>query len=361
MKNRSIAKTIELFIGQIIIRLTKFFLRSSLIFLLVILTVSLLELLAYWGNGDKEPLFYNNALLKEEEDEFFRDYHFSLDPLLGWGIDSLKIKGARMKNNCIYLENLEGSSEDTIVILITGGSAADIIYQNYNWPVGLFNQFKQEGIKCKMYVGAVAGYNTNQELLKSLIDGLGIDNIDYHISYFGVNENSGQGYITEYEYAIYKDVLNGEKKSPILPNIFAFMRNLIYNDTEVNLASNRHSNQNATIANLKIMRSISRDNNFQFIPILQPSLGVGSSENDFTRFNLKDSSDAEGLLGAMELHQESYRMFYEAVDSIDFVYYDFTNIFQNVDVYPFIDDCHVKEKYQYLVSNKIYDIIMGKR
>lgn len=57
---------------------------------------------------------------------------------------------------------------------------------------------------------------------------------------------------------------------------------------------------------------------------------------------------------------ESYKCFYpkaiNALNNMSYIY-NFTNIF-NHSVSPFMDDCHLKENYQYVIADSIYDVII---
>lgn len=366
MNNVSIGKKIEYRIGKIIISLFKSLIYVGWIAISVFIFLIVLESAAYFMNNPKQPFFYDKALaadnkhIKEKREHIFqRDVDFIHDPLLGWGRDTSKIRGYEMRNNCVYLEYLDGTTDSTLVLFITGGSAADVIFQTYNWPVKLFEKLKRQHINCKIYVGAVSGYNSSQEVLKFMIDGMEVKDISFHISYFGANENLPQSYITDYEQYTYTE-FSKRNKSFLLPNLTSILWRLYLGDYEIKIVPPRVLKDNQTLKNLSIFSAWADRYGYTFIPVLQPSLGAGNLVNGYEDFGLKDSTEAANLAYAYQMHKDAYDAFFRANDSIRFKYYDFTNIFQHIQQYPLIDDCHVKEEYQHLISDKIYHIITNR-
>lgn len=330
------------------------------VFVAVGLIIALLEVSAYFINTDKLPLFYDKRESAGKRSySYVEHFYFALDPLLGWSIDPGQVKEPlRVINNCIYLENLEGVSKDTLVLFISGGSTSDIVLQDYNWPAKLFEKFKEQGIKCKIYVGGVGGYGTSQETLKLLRDGLDIPDLKYHISYFGANEMKESAYTSKYEYDLYRNVTKKDRSRTYLPNLSRWIDNVLYRKSVIRVLYAESKPQPfQTLKNLKIMQSLSESHGYKFIPILQPVLGMGGIDS-YEKFDLNGIMDKSFFDHNKNRYQSFYRPFLAEVSSYQGLY-DFTDIFQNVEDFPFTDDCHVKEIYQHMISDKIYEMFFS--
>lgn len=318
-------------------------------------------------NKEKKPFLYNSTHVEQlDHPSKMKGLHFGYDPLLGWTIDPSKNNIGGFENNSVYLENIEGENEP-IVLFITGGSTSDIIYENYSWPYELFKKMKKNNIRCKIYCAGTGGYGTSQEFLRLVRDGMEIEDLDYHISYFGVNEinepydttiakyTAISSYSSEYEYNIYKLAM-GERSYKLLPNIMQSIQNVFSENFYVTPLSFKRAHEQ-TIRNLLYMKSLSI-NHHEFIPILQPAIGVGGLSDAFEKYNLKSYSNAEYINRCSEQYLYFYNNFYKDTTKIGFKVHDFTNVFNDLNKYPFWDDCHVLKEYSHIISDSVFHLIM---
>lgn len=105
---------------------------------------------------------------------------YKTDIILGWTSTATNYEGYKI------LSNVKDHETETR-ILILGGSTSDQFYDQNNWPKQLYTRLKEGQYNFKIYNGAVAGYNSSQELLKLLRD-IRIIRPHIVISYNGVNE-----------------------------------------------------------------------------------------------------------------------------------------------------------------------------
>lgn len=254
------------------------------------------------------------------------------------------------KHNCILFENISDPNQDTFKIFISGGSTSDLIFQKYNWPKLLNHKLQEKNINYQIYVGAAVGYNTKQELYKLQRDGLNINGLNLHISYFGANELSTTQTLNN-------DIENGSITFAPYPNLMWSLG--LYKFFGVNDFTILRNSLlgNETIKMLKLMYATSIVNQHTFLPILQPLAGVGSLENiNGKDFNL-NHNDTRTVDSLAQQHNNLYNEFIQRSNELDFQIHDFTNIFQDTDDIPLLDNCHIKEEYQTVIADKILHLI----
>lgn len=325
-----------------------------LIFSVLLLIISIEFLLYSFNSDDKTPFLYDKTKIKNS---YYEHSVYGLDPLLGWAIDTSKTNGRIIKKNSIYLENLDGESSDTLTIFITGGSTSDIIILSYNWPILLFKKLKEEGLNFKIYVGAIGGFGLSQEVLKLIRDGLKIDDLDIHISYFGANEFE-DNYVTPYENDLYNNL---SSNSSYLPNIFRVINKYILKKKKPYITPRILENEAvSTYNNLKIMKSISSDYGYIFIPIFQPVVGLGGLYDAYEKYNLEKINGREEIKKMTAIYRNNYYSLINMNNYNKLNVLDFTNLFDNINEYPFYDDCHVKRNLQYIISDSIYNVLFQR-
>jgi len=328
---------------------TFYFITFSTLLILVFL-----ELFAHFSlksKGISYPLFYNYSSSNFTTPWNGKHKAYSkIDPLLGWGINSNEIEALEFSTarNCIVLENGITEKKD-IVVYISGGSTSDLVYDQNNWPRHLLANFEENEISAKIYVAAVGGYNSGQELLKTIQD---VESIqpDFHISYAGANETEFPSYTSPYEKAFFENVL--KRKRGLLPNTIEWISQL-KNSAQQTLELGEVPVWEASEfweRNIKLMHAISNSNNTIFLSILQPVKGQDEALRYFEQVNVETA------------HLVSdYKAFYpiakEITKNYSFVY-DFTKIFstQGADVYK--DDCHIALPiHQQMISEAIFNLI----
>ncbi len=180
MPQRSILKIIEHKLGALLLALTRYFFQVSAVLLFILFILALTEAVFYLLNSEKQPFLFNKNVFTESRDPFLEGFSsesdFGFHPTLGWARDYSKSKNVTILHNSVFLENIPNPELDTTIIVITGGSAADLMFLSFNWPALLYDKFVEANQNCQIYVSAVSGYNTSQELLKFLSEGLEIKN-----------------------------------------------------------------------------------------------------------------------------------------------------------------------------------------
>lgn len=322
-----------------------------------ILTVLAILLVLEWTafrilkkDQNQQPFFLNFENLEKKFQPNFYDYE-KIDPLLGWDID----KGDVRRNRHIYeVDNLiyfKNSKHDcpTYNILITGGSTTDVTRIHDNWPYYL-NEIIQSQEGCyRICHAAVGGYNSGQELLKLIRDGL-IVKPDIHISYSGVNEIIPT-YVSEYEQTVYDYLLDGTKKYHFLPNTRTWLfKNIVNRDFEI-------TEETVSVEeipffwqkNMSIMDAIATENHYKFVGILQPAAGISKAK--------LPADIQESHQYFIDAYQNYYPDLLNIVDSTEYLW-DFTTIFDSIQDHVFVDDCHIHNPvYQKMIAEKVFEII----
>ncbi len=300
------------------------------------------------SKGIAQSFFFSNET-KEEFTNYYQGFRFDLiDPLLGWGRTPKDVTraGYTFDNDCVSLENTRGN----ITIIVTGGSTSDVILHPENWPILLQKLLNENQVSAKVVVAAVGGYNSGQELFKMVRDGITC-NPTIHISYCGANEVETPAYVSEYEYAAYKDMMNGSNVPALLPNTVMVIRSWIYSKDEMHLKQqNEFIPFDFYARNMQLMYGISYANNYTFLGILQPVVNSGSYQqpevevkNDWRSTQYKENYPAMKLFA----------------DSTPYMA-NFSNVFDTCTGKVFLDDCHLTDGYQKIIAVKVYDELVKR-
>lgn len=329
---------------------TRKFFHFVLISLIVLALLFLIELISFYKNkksGDSLPFFINT-------NEQPKSDYCEIDPLIGWKVPNktLEEHGYLIKNNMIVLESAADTCDNKYNILITGGSTSDIYLGTGDWPVILQRKLNDNGYCADIYVGALAGYNSGQEFLKLVRDGLPVKP-DIHISYSGANERKDlASYTSTYLQEIFNKITYNNKQSLFLPNTYKILNSFFpKNKPEIMILP-----RNPEIStfefykkNMELMNGIAVYNNYSFIGILQPL-----KKGEPIHFTDKIKQNKE------RLYLETVREFYPNAKNyaVEKSYiYDFTGIFDTVKENVFGDYCHVYPQYQYIIANGIYKLL----
>lgn len=329
------------------------FLFTSIVGILLI--VETLSLLYLKKNSFKTESFFIH-LNPYKNDGFKRLTNFEfdiIDPLVGWKMsnESLNKKGFEVKNDLIILKTNNNSCESKQSILITGGSTSDIGLHKHNWPIFLSEIFKEKNHCVDIYIGAVGGYNSGQELLL-LISKLKDIKPNVIISYSGANEGLFPSYVSEYEYGFFKNFTT--EKLKLLPNFKKLWKMKTNENESLNLklaTAEKRLPHKFWLENMKYMNSLALGANSKFIGILQPVYNY--SGRDIQESDIENHAYNEYLY--------SYSKFYPYCKEETFNYsftYDFTNVFTGIAEDPFEDDCHLKEDYQHIIADTIYQLLL---
>lgn len=330
------------------------FKKTLLLFLSALTALVVLECVAYFylkRHHQQSKFLYSSKVEVRNNDDKVKLYR-KIDPLLGWAIDSDEI----IKNNynetynSILLESKLDNQSDTFVIYISGGSTSDLIYDQNNWPFFLLQELEKNKINSRIYVASVGGYNTGQELLKTIRD---IDLIkpDIHISYSGANEMEDPSYVSFYEFEIFNNFTKN-KEYKYLPNVLK-IGSLILGNQKPQIEIVDRNNIDGVYfwkQNLTIMKSIADMKDYSFIGVLQPVKGQDSSLKEFEKID----KETQHLINDYEAFYPKAK---EMASQSEYIF-DFTNIFKNQKEDVFKDDCHLNSsKYQKILSHQIYNLL----
>lgn len=282
---------------------------------------------------------------------YYRQFNFDeIDPLLGWSNKSntIEASGLSIFNNCISLSN----TNKNIVIFITGGSTGDVMLNAQNWPTHLQQLLNKKRISAVVVVGAVGGYNSGQELLKTMRDGVRCKPF-IHISYSGANDIEFSGYVSPYEYSIFKEALNGGPPSPYFPNTIAYAKGLLlkHPDTLSLKTNSSESPDSFYCRNMQMMHALSCGFNYHFLGILQPVINSGR----YVQAETEAANDFHA-----PLYKKHYPYFKKFVENTPYMA-SFTNIFDTCTNRVFSDDCHITDSYQKLVAEKVYEELTARK
>lgn len=309
----------------------------------------------------RKPLLYNTAFSFDMVVGDEGLYRF--DPFLGWSFnpeaEEREIPETyRIHEGVIELSSYLPKPQDTLRILITGGSTSDPLLFPSSWTVKLFQKLK-ESYSVEFYIAAVADHNSGQELLKTL-NFLLWQKPDLHLSYCGANENDqALGYTTYYEDLLYRELLSGAPR--ILPNTIVFGRKLLHlqpDDRFFPISENyNHDRKRFWKSNVTAMRALSVEYDYEFICALQPVLGVGP-HNSISRESELISLDGltEDIIEEMKTEQEFYSFALNEAEKLEYVV-DFTNVFGSVKESPFFDNCHIHDEYKTILADSMYSLV----
>jgi hypothetical protein len=321
---------------------------SLLVFLLFFIVFEFVSFLYLSSQNKGQSLFFNKpAVIQSFQNEEGKEIYKDIDPLLGWSINQAYSSSLNLveEANSFVLRSSNSNCPDPLIIYISGGSTSDIVFDAKNWPVS-FHRLLDDNRQCyKIYVGAVAGYSSGQELLKLIRD---MDKIkpDIHISYSGVNEMSNPSYVSDYELYLFTKLLASPK---FLPNTLTLLKGLASKESDAKLHfQEKYEGVDYWIQNMKNMEALAEYNNYTFVGILQPV---------FNYDTYLDSSRNETL----HYFAKEYNQFYPEAKRLcmDYTFlYDQSNFFKNYPPPVFKDDCHLSDvRFQKAIAQEIFNII----
>lgn len=274
-----------------------------------------------------------------------------VDPLLGWAMSPTELhqRGFTTANGCIVLQDTLPHVAP-LVILISGGSTSDPSVIAQNWPVHLHRLLSQNKVSHQMYIQAVGGYGTGQELLKLIRDGAACKP-HIHISYSGANECEEPNYVSHYEYDIFR--LSFGTGSRFLPNTVALINRWLQRAKQAPelMPLQAYNAPRFWHGNLQMMHAISRYNACRFIGILQP-VNASAAGKHVEPLN----SDYERILNDYNQFYPAAKQLLQADTALEL--YDFTGIFDTCTTKVYTDDCHLTPAAQSIVAARVYHVLL---
>jgi len=327
--------------------------KILLITALILLSLEVISYSVLKLNGTETPFLIGLDLKKSNLEKLSKFNYDEIDPVLGWSIQIKHIEeeGYKSKQDLLLLDNYSDHCSNPYIVLITGGSTSDLIYNAENWPIYFEQQIAQKHPCYEIYIAAIGGYDSGQELLQLIKFQYAVIP-DLHISYSACNDYINQGLASQYENSLWEEFM-AKKPSIILPSTISWISSLsTKNSRPIKFApSKRISPDLFWMKNQNSMKALALQNNATFIGVLQPVV-------NFSGFEL-DLAKAEPNLNLKYLDQ--YNSYYPSLIEFcktDASIYDFTNVFEKATEQPFSDDCHLKNSYfQKIISSAIFGIV----
>lgn len=257
-----------------------------------------------------------------------------VDPTLGY---------SRSFNGRIGFE-LYGNPDAKYKILTLGGSTTEpVMYFFKSWPQFLFEKMDNKDV-C-VYNLALGGYDSSQEILKLIRDGMQIQP-NIVISYSGYNDYVHMG--PDFE----------DNAHPYISLYMkGFMNGVLGNSNQMKVSYGVECNKNWSqiwYDNERMMHAICKEMGVEFRAILQPWIAnVGKT------YIHSDIENKKIKLEKQECVQK-FNEFYNEIDKMNIFsewLLDGRNVFGNAsDV--FVDRCHVNEKGNSLIADYVYNILL---
>lgn len=271
-----------------------------------------------------------------------------VDPNLGYGylrseIKEFLIKGEKFENGVVHF----CSEKERPLIAVLGGSTSDIQYDG-SW-VRPFAELVKGSFK--VVSGAVIGYNTSQELIKLIRDIIPL-RPDIVISFTGINDIAncqnvkfGNSFTPIYTFEFLKNAVLKYRNKP-LPGKAQYI--LSKDKLELfDLSVGRtilDRDQTVFRQNLISMKSLCSAHNIRYLPVLQPTLGVGNYNMSEKEYKMLSDLDVLWRTERKLSYCDSLREFYEGISNIDLI--NFSDIFEK------IEGCYLDARHPNSIANK---------
>lgn len=318
-----------------------------------------------WNTELEGVSIYNPEILKKEKRDKIKiivtieAYKEAISYLEGFGLEYeeqiFDLKGLGRRKPCKLVDPLLGYSrmddiegfrilgeETSEKIVILGNSTSD--YSNYNvksWGELLFEKYQRKNKKVAVYIGALPGYCSGQELFKFMRDVLPLDPKAV-LTVSGINDPAERKVVEEhpmmfsYTEHLYEKYILNQEKGKALGNGILDIRSM----SEI------------WIQNMRIMRAACEEFGIAFAAFLQPSLHYGK---------YKMSDGEKDILNKTYSTEQNkrYEMFFQKTVGLikeQKNIYDLTGIFDGKEGI-FIDHCHCNEIGNQLIANKVYKVL----
>lgn len=246
---------------------------------------------------------------------------------------------------------LFGSRNAKKCIAILGGSTSDATrFPFKSWAELLYERLSEKNNVCILCAGC-SGYNSSQEMIKLIRD-----IIPYYpdivISYSGVNDRIHFSW--KQELKTYPFINPYQYDMTILEAQRLQYRRISGSKDAYSFGLKQEDGQYDRFKmNMHMMKAICESYGITFIGILQPYIGSGKNY----------TMDTYELIVNTQLEKsiEWSTPFYDlAIQEAGKKYEDFTKIFKDVeDIW--IDDCHVTEKGNAIIAEKVYELMKERK
>lgn len=234
------------------------------------------------------------------------------------------------------------SKEEKYKIAILGGSTTDgELYAFKSWPEYLKERINKNNISIYNY--GVAGYGAGQEMLRLIRDILP-QKPDLILAYNGYND------FCEYSYAGFRNLLNFKYLASVMQFAGNHLKDSYGNDKQVYCGEETFSdNFSRWLTAVKIMYKLADLYHIPFIDFLQPMLcdkpNKSKEERLLCNFDVPYRITARGFRESFASLSDKQEYLVDLSDIFDDTY----NIYMDI--------CHVTEKGNKIIADKIYQII----
>lgn len=282
-------------------------------------------------------------------------------------------KPLKYADGFVYYGDREAANDGIVVAL--GGSTTQAPWYPSNWTEHLYNHLRDGGRKALVYNGGVAGYSSNQELIKLIRDGLTL-NPSVVISYDGINDVGffyslpGHPMITPYQAQLMDHLIGMEKPPLLMPNtVYAIKRTIVERRRTAQSTTNTRKlagiNYGPEVKttpakqwarNHRIMSAVCTAFGIRYFVFLQPTMGIG-------KLRFSQAEDKMFRQDAMPSHDGKYlallKSFYEEAkiecSKADYCI-DLTGVFDGrTGLYT--DIRHVNESGNKIIAKAIYEAV----
>lgn len=272
-----------------------------------------------------------------------------IDPLLGWGGHN----GSEANQSVVVLKS---SRQPSKKILILGGSTSDLHYNTHSWPYHLSSLFDKANQAVDIHVGAVAGYNSHQELLKIMRDAR-LTDYDLILSYTGANESVDTS--NEHPFTPYYTQYFMHRALPPSKIFYGISRLLQKWSTPFELSfgpKDKLSLKKRFLTNIKSAHALSKVYGANYFAILQPYLSSGQRAPSPREERLMKKPIIQELIVN---NDKLYQALQNEAREIDYLH-DGTHFLDQLEQ-AFYDDCHINQQGQKIVAQKVLQAIKTQR
>lgn len=256
------------------------------------------------------------------------------------------------------------------IIVMLGGSTTDGLLrwgESTPWPEQLAKLLHSHALSGTIVNGGMAGYSSNQELLKLVRDVLSIQP-DLVIAYHGINESRWrvQGYpmVHPYQQQLF-EALAKPSSASVLPNFIRLMRRLVgFSDVGISVsygAPSSLSDGQQWVRNIGLMYAIAQAQQIEYLSILQPVMGVGSApiSGEAWQWQLSRLGSEQALQDYYDRLQATYAEALQAATQYPYIL-DFTEVLTGQDDVYLLDGRHLTEKGNAIIAEKIFEVLESR-
>ena len=260
-----------------------------------------------------------------------------IDPILGYSRGERGFKEIVVSNQEMKLDE-----ENEVKILVLGGSTTDYsLYGIKSWSFFLKELLDKDGISNQVINGGVCGYNSSQEMLKLLGEGIDRINPDIVISYSGFNDSCPSKYPLVHDNYV-----------EVLETLWNCYKNNVGDIDDIYFGEMAYDSVIRYIKNMRIMHSVCEEFDIKFIGILQPTMVTGKCNIDETE---REYLQIEAIKNKVNKSLEFYKVAKDKIKEFPWIW-DFTSIFDGEED-CFYEWVHCNEKGNQIIANNIYKIL----